>query len=162
MNIEDKKVIISKVEKLIEPMLEDMGYELVDVEYQFKYGRWVLIIYIDKPDGVGINDCVRVNNEIGDIISLKDIITHAFVLEISSPGLNRPLKKEKDFIWAIGKKIKVKMERPINKRKNFTGYLKGYRDGLIQLEIEHDIIELPTGDIQKANLVYENNLFKTK
>lgn len=160
--MEDKKEIIAKVEKLINPILDDMGYELVDVEYLFKHGRWALIIYIDKPGGVGIEDCVRVNNEIGDIISVKDIITHEYVLEISSPGLNRPLKKEKDFLWAMGKKIKVKMGNPINNRKNFTGYLRDYRDGLIRLEIDNDIFELPLVEVEKANLVFEDNLFKSK
>ena len=79
-----------KITKLVEPVLEDMGFELVDVEYLSRHGRWVLVLYIDKEGGVTLDDCARVSGEVGDLIDVKDIIDHEYVLEVSSPGLDRP------------------------------------------------------------------------
>ncbi|NIR14915.1 MAG: ribosome maturation factor RimP, partial [Desulfobacterales bacterium] len=95
-------------------ILGGMGFELVDVQYLPKYGRWVLRLYIDKEGGVTIDDCAQVSREIGDLIDVKDVIMHEYILEVSSPGLNRPLKKETDFIWARGKRVKVRMAKPVN------------------------------------------------
>jgi ribosome maturation factor RimP len=149
--------ITRQVTDLIEPILEDMDFELVDVEYLSKQGRWVLVITIDKETGVTIDDCARVSREIGDVIDVKDIIEKEYTLEVSSPGLNRPLKKEKDVIRAMGKKIKVKMAHPVEGRRNFTGYLRNYRDRVLCLEIEGKKVTLPWRDVEKANLIYEFN-----
>ena len=99
--------IAKRIIDLVEPILDEVGYELVDVEYLSKYGKWVLRVYIDKEGGISIDDCVQVSEELGDLIDIKEIIEHEYVLEVSSPGLNRPLKKEKDFSRAIDRKIKV-------------------------------------------------------
>jgi len=101
-------------------MLYDMGYELVEVEYLSTYGRWVLRLYIDKGNGVTIDDCADVSRELGDIIDIKEIIDHEYVLEVSSPGLNRPLRREKDFIRAVGSRIKLKMKQAVNGQKRRT------------------------------------------
>jgi ribosome maturation factor RimP len=106
--LDNVHLITKKVADLVDPILGELGFELVDVEYLSKHGRWVLRLYIDKEGGVTIDDCALVSREIGDLIDVKDIIRHEYVLEVSSPGLNRPLKKEKDFVWAIGKKIKLR------------------------------------------------------
>ncbi|MFC1868716.1 ribosome maturation factor RimP [Thermodesulfobacteriota bacterium] len=147
--------IIKQVVDLTEPILEEIGFELVDVEYLSKYGKWVLRIYIDKDGGVTIDDCARVSGELGYLVDIKDIIGHEYVLEVSSPGLNRPLKKETDFIRAIDKKIKVRMAAPINGRRNFSGYLKDFRDKHLFLEAEGGLINLPWPEVDKASLVYE-------
>lgn len=150
---------IKKVTDLIEPIIEGMCFELVDVEYLSNQGRWVLRIYIDKAEGVTggvtIDDCARVSGEIGDLIDVKEIIDHEYVLEVSSPGLNRPLKKEKDFIRALDKKIKVRMTVPVMGRRNFTGYLKKFQAQTLYLEMENGHVTLPWREIDKANLVYE-------
>ena len=151
----DKASIKKQVTELVQPVLEEIGFELVEVKYLSKYGRWVLIIYIDKEGGVSIEDCARVSSEIGDLIDIKGVIEHEYVLEVSSPGLNRPLNKEADFVRAIGKKIKVKMREPIKGRRNFTGYLKEFREGTLYLEAGDEIITLSWPGIDKANLVYE-------
>ena len=117
-------IVIKQVADLVEPILGEMRFELVDVEYLSKHGRWVLRLYVDREGGVTIDDCARLSGEIGDLIDVKDVIKHEYVLEISSPGLNRPLKKERDFIWATGKRVKVRMVEAVNGRRNFTGYLK--------------------------------------
>jgi ribosome maturation factor RimP len=148
-------LITSQVMDLAHPVLEEIGFELVDVEYLSDHGRWVLRIYIDKDKGVTIEDCARISNELGDLIDIKDIIEHEYVLEVSSPGLNRPLKKEKDFIRVIGKKIKVRMTAPINGRRNYLGYLKDYREKTLYLEVEGGLVTLLWTEIDKANLVYE-------
>lgn len=160
-------LIIKKVTDYIEPIIDGMGLELVDVEYLSNQGRWVLRIYIDKAGGVNkgvtegvaggvtIDDCARVSSEIGDLIDVKEIIDHEYVLEVSSPGLNRPLKKEKDFIRALDKKIKVRMAVPMMGRRNFTGYLKKFQAQTLYLEMESGHVTLPWRDIDKANLVYE-------
>jgi ribosome maturation factor RimP len=154
-------LIRDRVFSLIEPMLEDIGYELVEVEYLSVQGRWVLRLYIDKEGGVTIDDCVNVSRDLGDIIDVKEIIDHEYVLEVSSPGLNRPLRKEKDFINVIGKRIKLKMIRELNGQKNFTGNLKDYNNRTIYLETDGKIIELPFDDVEKSNLIYDFNDSKT-
>ncbi|MCP4665749.1 MAG: ribosome maturation factor RimP [Deltaproteobacteria bacterium] len=144
-----------KVERLIEPILDDMDYELVDIETLSERGRWILRIYVDKEGGMTLDDCARVSREIGDLIDVKDIFQHKYVLEVSSPGLNRPLKRERDFLWALGKKVKVKMVNPVKGRRNFVGYLRDLREGTLHLEVDKTLVFLSRKDVKKANLVFE-------
>jgi ribosome maturation factor RimP len=148
-------LVIKQVMELLEPILDERGYELVDVEYLSKHGKWILRIYIDKNGGITIDDCAQVSGELGDLLDIKEVIRHEYVLEVSSPGVNRPLKKEKDFARAIGQKIKVTMSAPINGRRNFNGYLRAFQDQTLDLEIEGKRTSLPWQEIEKANLVYE-------
>ena len=147
--------ITQQVTDLVEPPLESMGFELVDVEYLSRHGKWVLRLYIDKEGGVTLDDCAKVSRELGDLIDVKDIIIHEYVLEVSSPGLDRPLKKEKDLERAIGKKIKVKTIAPVKGRRNYTGYLRNFQEGILYMELENGPVHLPWRDVDKANLVYE-------
>ncbi len=153
----DISLIRDRVFALIEPLLEDSGYELVEVEYLSMHGRRILRLYIDREGGVTIDDCVDVSRELGDIIEVKEIIEHEYILEVSSPGLNRPLRREKDFIRAIGSKIKLKMNRDLDGQKNFTGILKDYNKRIVFLETGGNIIELPFDNIEKSNLLYDFN-----
>ena len=148
-------LVIGEVTRLIEPIFDEMDYELVDVEYLSERGRWVLRIYMDRVGGINLDDCARLSREIGDLIDIKDIVQHAYVLEVSSPGLNRPLKKEKDFLRALDKKVKIKMALPIQGRRNFTGYLRDFRDGKLFLELNDNLVPLLRRNVEKANLVYE-------
>ena len=149
--------IREQVFSLIEPVLDDIGFELVEVEYLTMHGRWVLRLYIDKESGVTIDDCVDVSRELGDLIEVKEIIDHEYVLEVSSPGLNRPLRREKDFNRAAGSNIKVKMNQAINGQKNFAGILRELKDRTVFIEIDGRIFELPFDDIEKSNLVFDFN-----
>ncbi len=151
----DISTIRDRVFELVEPLLYDMGYELIEVEYLSMYGRWVLRLYIDKEKGITIDDCADVSRELGDIIDIKEIIDHEYVLEVSSPGLNRPLRREKDFIKAVGSRVKLKMKQAVNGQKNFTGILKSCADSTVFLESSGNIIELPFNDIEKSNMVYD-------
>jgi ribosome maturation factor RimP len=147
--------VVKRVVDLVEPILDEMGIELVDVEYLSHYGKWVLRLYIDKESGVTIDDCVRVSREIGDLIDVKEAVTHEYTLEVSSPGIDRPLRKEKDFVGAVGKKVKVRMIAAIDGRRSFTGYLKDFENGTLYIEMDGAPVVLPWAEVEKANLVYE-------
>jgi ribosome maturation factor RimP len=151
----DKTYITKQVSDLIEPVLKGIGYELIDVEYQTDRGRWVLRIYIDKEGGITLDDCTKASHELGDLIDIKDVIDHEYVLEVSSPGLNRPLKKEADFVRVIGKRIKVRTSIAVEGSRNFNGYLKDYKEHILVIESDGRLINLAWPDIEKANLVYE-------
>jgi ribosome maturation factor RimP len=148
-------LITGKITDLAESVLDDLGFELVDVEYLSEHGRWVLRIYVDKEGGVTIDDCANLSREIGDLIDIKDVIEQEYVLEVSSPGLNRPLKKERDFARVIGKKIKIRMFAPVDGRRNFSGYLKDFQDQKLYIEVEGELVNLSWKEVDKANLVYE-------
>ena len=148
-------LVIRDVNRIIEPVLDEMGFELVDIEYLSEHGRWVLRIYVDGEGGITLDDCARVSNEIGDLIDVNDIFEHEYVLEVSSPGLNRPLKKVKDFIWATGKKVTLKTVSPVNGRRKFTGILKSFNEGALAIQTDNDLFSLPLKNVEKANLVYE-------
>jgi len=155
MDKEKRKEILRKINSLLEPVIEDLGFELVDIEYLMERGRWILRIFIDKEGGVSIRDCVMVSKEISPILDVEDPIESSYVLEVSSPGLDRPLTKEKHFIQAIGKKVKIKTELPVEGRKNFTGFLEDYRDGIAYINVEGKVFSLNIDEIEKANLIYE-------
>ncbi len=139
-------------------MVQEFGMEMVDVEFRTERGRWILRVFIDKEGGITVDDCASVSRELGDLIEAEDIIDYPYVLEISSPGLNRPLRKESDFIRSIGKMVRLKMSRPINRRRNFTGRLANVREGVISLLVdENNLVELPLKEIDKARLKYEFN-----
>ena len=140
---------------MIESIIDEMGFELVGVESLSERGRSVLRLYIDIDGGVTIDDCARVSREIDDLINVKGIIEHKYILEVSSPGLNRPLYKENDFINSIGKKIKIRMLAPVNGRRNFSGVLGDIQEGILYIKLEKELVALPLHDVDKANLVYE-------
>lgn len=146
--------VMKEVSALIEPVLDEMEIELVDIEYLSEQGRWILRIYVDKSGGITLGDCTQVSREIGDLIEVKDVFHQEYVLEVSSPGLNRRLKKEKDFERAVGKNIKIRMVIPFEGQRNFRGSLQSFQDGVLSLSVRDDLILLPYGDVEKANLVY--------
>jgi ribosome maturation factor RimP len=147
--------VVEQIAQLVEPVLDEMGFELVDVEYRSERGRWVLRIYLDKEGGVTLDDCARASVEIGPLIDVRDIIAHGYVLEVSSPGLNRPLKRGKDFLRAVGKKVKVRTVAPVKGRRNFTGLLRRFENGALYLETDKTVVTLSLRDVEKANLMYE-------
>jgi len=147
--------VIKEVTALIEPILDEMEIELVDIEFLSEQSRWILRIYVDESGGITLDDCARVSREIGDLIEVKDIFDQGYVLEVSSPGLNRRLKKEKDFERAVGKNIKIRMATPLEGQQNFRGNLQSFQDGILCLSVKDDLILLPYGDVEKGNLVYD-------
>ena len=136
------------VEKLAEEILADTDYELVDVEY-VKERDWFLRIYIDKDGGVGLDDCQEVSGLLDERIERLGILNDRFILEVSSPGLDRALKKEKDFQREMGKKVDITLYKPLNGEKNITGVLTGYAGDTITIDEER---ELPLKDIALVRL----------
>ena len=152
------KRIVHEVWPFAEPLLHSWGLELVDVEFVFETGRWVLRIYMDKEEGVSLEDCAEVSRELGDLIDAEDIIDFPYVLEVSSPGLNRPLKKEHDFVRSIGKLVELTTTQRIDNRRNFTGRLTDVKAGIVSLSLDDNhLVELPLRDVEKARLKYEFN-----
>ena len=128
----------SKTEELILPLLEKRQFELVDVEYVKEGGNYYLRAYIDKPGGITINDCVDVSREMNEILDVEDYINDAYTFEVSSPGLGRPLKKDKDYVRSMGKEVEIKTYRAINKQKEFTGVLTAYDKKTVTIVTEED------------------------
>ncbi len=147
--------VMKEVTALIEPILDEMEIELVDIEYLSEHGRWILRIYVDQSGGITLDTCAEVSREIGDLIEIKDIFHQGYVLEVSSPGINRRLKKEKDFERAVGKNIKIRMATPLEGQRNFRGSLQSFQDGILCLRVKDDLILLSYRDVEKANLVYD-------
>lgn len=115
-----------KTEELLLPIMEEYSFELVDVEFVKEGSNRYLRAYIDKPGGITIDDCEVVSRRLSDLMDEKDFIEEAYILEVSSPGLGRPLKKEKDFARSLGQEIEIRCYRPIDHEKEFTGILKAY------------------------------------
>ena len=141
--------------ELIEPGLLAKGLELVDVEFKKEGKNWVLRVFIDKEGGVTLEDCQKISRLAGDLIEVEEVIEPTYTMEVSSPGLNRVLKKEKDFIRCSGKKIGVQCHAPLNGRKKFTGILKDFKNQSIHLEVDGQIQTISINRVAKANLVIE-------
>lgn len=125
-----------KTEELILPILEQLQFELVDIEYVKEAGNWYLRAYIDKEGGITINDCEMVSRRMNDQLDEKDFIPDSYIFEVSSPGLGRPLKKDKDFARSIGEGVEGKLFQAVNKRKDFAGILKGFDKENIIITLE--------------------------
>jgi len=133
------------------------GLELVDLEYKKEGKRWVLRVFIDGPDGISHNECVRVTRVLEPLLEEKDPIPHQYILEVSSPGLDRPLKRDRDFERAIGKKIEVKTYVPlVDKRKTLRGTLLGLAENGLRLQLEDEsVITVPREKLARARLHFE-------
>jgi len=147
--------LLKEIALLIEPVLAEMGIDLVDMEYRSGQGRRVLRIYADRPTGINLDDCAMVSREIGNLLDVKDLLQHHYVLEVSSPGLNRPLKREKDFLRAIGRKVKVKTAVPLKGRRNFSGVLQSFENGMLQLKLDDTVVQIPEESVKMANLEFD-------
>jgi len=124
----------------------------VDLEWKRERGAWVLRLFIDKPGGVTIGDCAKISELVGKILDKEDIIHRSYILEVSSPGIERPLVKKEDYERFKGEKVKIILKNPIEGRKNFKGLLLGIKGDFVQIEIENRIQEIPFEEIKKANL----------
>ena len=148
-----RKKIINKLEKIIEPILNDLGIELVDIEYVGEPKGLVLRIFIDKEGGVGLETCTRVNEELSPHLDVEGLINQRYYLEVSSPGIERPLRKKKDFEKFTDEEIKVKTFQPVKERRKFKGILKKVDDIGIRVQCDNDIYNIEFNNISKANLV---------
>jgi ribosome maturation factor RimP len=148
---------ISQLEGLVESLLQSEGLELIDLEFRKEGRGWVLRVFMDKPGGVTLDDCAEISRQLGDQFEVEDLIPHAYTLEVSSPGLDRPLKKEKDFLRSIGKKVQFSTKVPLEKQSFFKGILLDYQvSGSLRLAENKKTWEVPVEIITKARLVYED------
>ena len=127
-----------QTEELLEPIVTGHGFELVDVEYVKEAGTWYLRAYIDKLGGITVDDCEVVSRQFSDILDEKDYIEDAYIFEVSSPGLGRPLKKEKDFKRSMGVEVEIRTYRAIDRQKEFAGILKAYDNDTVTIAYEDD------------------------
>ncbi len=145
--------IEARVSSIASPILQSENLELVDVEYRREARGWVLRLYIDREGGVTLDDCARASEEIGRLLDVEDFITNPYTLEVSSPGLNRVLKKESDFMTFRGRLVHVKTYAPIGNRRRFKGKLLGLSEnGEVEIEVEEGVFHIPLSNIAKANL----------
>jgi len=138
---------------LLSPVVESMGFELVGVEFHGTEHHGLLRIYIDHENGIVVDDCAAVSRQISALLDVEDPITQAYDLEVSSPGVNRPLFKADDYQKFSGSQAKIKLGVALDGRKNFTGTLHGFENDQVLIEVDNETYELPFHDIAKANLI---------
>jgi ribosome maturation factor RimP len=161
-----KASVAERAARVAEPLVRAEGFELVDVEYLREPGGWILRLYIDKPErpplaregGVGLEECARVSHAVETALDVEDVVASAYSLEVSSPGVNRPLRKPEHFQRVLGKRVKVKTYGPLGTpgRKSFTGTLEGVADDGVTVHVEGgSAFHIPFRDIAKANLEFD-------
>lgn len=146
---------ISEIHGLIEPVIEQMGYELLGIE-RVQNGRHVILrVYIDKPEGINLDDCAKVSHQVSGVLDVEEPISGAYDLEVSSPGMDRPLFRLKDFVKFTGHRASVKLSVPLNGRRNFKGLIKGIEGSMVLIHVDDVEHKLLFDHIEKARLVPE-------
>ena len=154
----EKEKIEEKIEKLVMPDVAKVGLDLVDVEYIQDGAYFYLRIYVEKPNGdISLEDCATLSNAIEEKVDA--VIEDKFFLEVSSPGLERPLKKEKDYVRFAGEKVKLILKNKIDDSRNCIGILEKFENNRVYLNIDGTVHQIEFEDIKKANLVFEFNDF---
>ncbi|MGE5624546.1 MAG: ribosome maturation factor RimP [Bacillota bacterium] len=140
---------------LLEAPVEALGYEVVELEFHPQGRGGLLRIFIDREGGVTVDDCEKVSRQVSAVLDVEDPIPGAYTLEVSSPGLDRPLRKEADFVRFAGERAKLELTLPKDGRKRYTGTLQGCEAGEVRIEVDGVVHKLSLGDIAKARLVPE-------
>jgi ribosome maturation factor RimP len=152
--------ILGRVRAMIHPIVSNEGMEVVEIEYRRESAGWVLRLILDKEGGVTLDDCTRVSQEVGRSLDVEDVIQTPYTLEVSSPGLTRPLKTEKDFMKYRHRLIKVKTVDPIQNRRQFKGKLMGVSENGVEIEVDGGIFCIPLSNVAKANLEIDQDVFR--
>jgi ribosome maturation factor RimP len=153
--------VADRARQLLEPVLARDGFDLVEVEWQREGGGWVLRLYVDKAGGIGIDDCQAASRLAETILDVDDFIEPAYSLEVSSPGVERPLRRPEDFRKYAGQRAKVRTFGPIESapglppRKQWTGVLRGFADGAVEIEVDGKVHRIPVDRVAKAHLEYD-------
>jgi len=143
------------IEELVMPVLEQNKYQFVDVEYKKEGTDWYLRVYIDKPEGITLDDCQVVSEYLSEELDRVDPIEHRYILEVSSPGVDRPLNKERDFERFKGREIDLKLYAPVDGRKKISGRLLGLTDGMVFVDVEGRVINIPREKIASVRLAFK-------
>ena len=146
--------IEERTTELVMPIIEEGGYSLWDVEYVKEGPDFILRVYADKEGGIGIDDCVAISRKLSDKLDEADMIEEAYILEVSSPGLTRPLKKDKDFERSIGRLVEVKLYSAVNGMKELEGELKAFDEGSITVNVGEEDLKLERGNISGVRLAF--------
>ena len=154
--------IVDRVHAIADPILFNEGIELVDIEYRRETKGWVLRLYMDKEEGVTLDDCTRVSQEVGRSLDVEDFIQTPYNLEVSSPGLTRPLKTEKDFMKYRDHLIQVKTVDPVVNRRRFKGRLLGISGNQIEIQSDEGVFQIPFSNVAKANLEIDWDVLRKK
>ena len=149
------KTYETRTEEILVPIVTDAGVSVYDVEYVKEGADWYLRVYIDKPEGVNINDCEVVNRALSAKMDELDFIEDAYILEVSSPGLGRTLKKTRHFEQSMGQEVEVKTYKAINKEKMFVGILKAYEDGAVIIDTGKEDMRFEKADIASVRLTFD-------
>jgi len=144
--------IEKRTEELVTPIIEEGNFELVDVEYVKEGVNWYLRVYADKEGGINIDDCVFISRALEQKLDEENFLEDAYILEVSSPGLGRALKKDKDFKRSLGEEVEIKLYKAIDKQKEFTGFLKSYDEKNIVVDIEGEDFTFARKDIANIHL----------
>ncbi len=145
-----------RTEQLVQPIIDENHFELVDVEYVKEGANWYLRVYADKEGGINIDDCVLISRALEAKLDEDDFIQEAYILEVSSPGLGRPLKKDKDFERSIGRDVEIKLYRPIEKQKEWEGTLVSYDNDSVTITLEDGAnMEITRSDIALIRLALD-------
>ena len=145
----------AKTEELLQPLVDAHGFERVEVDYVKEAGNWYLRAYIDKPGGIAVDDCEVISRALSDKLDEEDYIEDSYILEVSSQGLGRPLKKDKDFQRSIGKEIEVRTFRAIDKQKEFTGILKEFNKDSFTIVIEDNEMTFQRSETALVRLAFD-------
>lgn len=146
------------LEELTAPIIESLGYELADLTFEKKGKDWCLTLFIDSENGISLDDCEKVSRSISEVLDEKDPIEQSYYLEVSSPGIDRPLKKDRHFLTNMDKKIAIHLFAPIDGKKDFQGVLKSFTPDELSIELENGaVLKLETNKIAKANQLDELN-----
>ena len=146
-------MLLNKLEALFEPILEGMGYELLLTEIKGAGTDCLVRVFIDSPNGIGLEDCEAVSRELSAAMDVADLITEAYRLEVSSPGMDRPLVKAAHFERFVGSEAKLQTRLPVEGRRRFRGEILGVQDEILQLKVDGSEVSLPLESIDKARLV---------
>lgn len=146
--------LMDQVHELLQPVIQSEALELVDIEYRRESLGWVLRIFIDKEGGVSVNDCAKLSHVVGDLLDVSDLIPNYYHLEVSSPGMNRVLRKPEHFQKQMGNIIEVRTITPIEKRRKFKGTLVDTKPEGITVNCEGQVFEIPLALVERARLCY--------
>jgi ribosome maturation factor RimP len=152
--------VVDRVRAIIDPIVLDEGMELVEIEYRREPSGWVLRLILDKEGGVTLNDCTRISQEAGRSLDVEDVIQTPYTLEVSSPGLTRPLKTEKDFLKYRGRLVKLRTIDPIQDRRQFKGRLLGVSENGVEIEVDGGVFNIPLANVAKANLEVDQDMLR--
>lgn len=150
-----KREIIERVETLAIPFIKGNDCELVDIEYVKEGNNWYLRIYIDKDNGVTVDDCEKISEVVSDLLDREDPIDHSYILEVSSPGVDRPLKTQRDYEHFTGREVDIKLYSQINGKKEYSGILTGLKDGVVTIDTPKGELRFQREKIASVRLAFK-------